>query len=101
MASARIRSSRAPRIRARGQCFTWRDLTQVKAGNAQAEHSPARMAPLPEDTQEDCLARAEYAVRQAKRAHTDQDRRRWLEIAEEWRTLALMTRLKRDARDTP
>jgi hypothetical protein len=56
------------------------------------------MAPIPDDTTEDCLARAEYALRQARKADSDEDRRRWLEIAEEWRTLALMTRSKNDTR---
>jgi hypothetical protein len=76
-------------------------LTQVKAPPGRLYERARRMAPVPEDTAEDCLARAEYAVRQAKNSSTDEDRRRWLEIAEEWRTLALMARAKKQPREAP
>ena len=59
-----------------------------------------RMAPLPDDTAEDCLARAEYAARQATKARTDKDRCCWLEIAQEWRAVAQMKRTFIDRKDT-
>src|SRR4051812_23712022 len=46
------------------------------------------MMSLPPDNPQECLARAEYARRKAAEAASDEDRRRWLQIAADWEQIA-------------